>query len=682
MGEVSMGELFLMLLNRSITAGWLIMAVLCVRLLFRKMPRWVTCLLWGVVAVRLIVPFSIESVFSLQPSAQPIQSGALVGGEVLDYVPSVDSNLSVIENTVNPVLAETFAYQESDSAAPLQVLSEIAGFVWLFGMAGLLLFAVAGMIRLRFLVKESVYCKDRVYICDAVKSPFILGIIRPRIYLSSSLSGDETGYILAHEMAHLKRKDHFWKPFGYLLLSVYWFNPLCWVAYRMLCRDIELACDEKVIRDMSFADKKEYSRVLLSCATQRSLVLACPLAFGEVGVKERVKTVLYYKKPAFWITIAAIAACAVVAVCFLTNPPKEYQIRITIPAGSTRDFCYSDEQISPKGNTLTLYTGEGLGDSEVVLDVVEAREGRTYKPTYITPGMPVKMDVEKGAWFRIGVNVQNPTEEDINVYVSVKNVEARIESKVSDQAVEPSPGISGPLGTDAPEHGEEGIPKAVDYESIGDEVYRKLILEMMETNVFPATEGAQCCGMPYRNSFSLTDIDDDGKEELLVNYANVQITAGSVLYIYDYDRETKEIYIEYWGGPEMSVYDNGYIKEESSHNQGRSSLDSFWPYSLLKYDASTDRYERIASIDAWQSEFSEHAHPDPEFPKEKDLDGDGILYYDYSENWYEPAHIMDQAEYDEWCGQYTQGKIKEITWFPIISEEKYYELFPPIEAPG
>lgn len=425
-----MGEIFLKLLNLSITASWLILAVLCIRLLFRKIPKWITCLLWGVVAIRLIFPFSIESAFSLQLSAEPIRTSIMVEGELIPYVPSVNSNIGVVENTVNPLLAEAFAYQETESVAPLQIATEIAGSVWLSGMVVLLIFALVSMIKLRLRVREAVRYKENIYICDAVKSPFILGIIKPRIYLSSALSEEEMDYIIAHERAHLKRKDHLWKPFGYLLLCIYWFNPLCWIAYIMLCKDIELACDEKVIKDMSFGDKKEYSRVLLFCATQRHLVMACPLAFGEVGVKERVKTVLNYKKPTFWITIAAIVVCAIVAICFLTNPAKEYQIRITIPAGSETGFYYSDEEICPKRNTLTIAKGGHLGDMEVILLPVEVKEENAYdEPIYITAVAPAKMDVEKGAWFKIGVNMQNPTAEDIDVYVIVRGVEVRIASK-------------------------------------------------------------------------------------------------------------------------------------------------------------------------------------------------------------------------------------------------------------
>ena len=429
-----MGDIFLKLLNMSITASWLILTVLCIRLLFRKIPKWITCLLWGVVAIRLIFPFSIESSFSLQPSAELIRTSTIVEGEIVPYVPSVDSNLNIIEDTVNPLLAEAFEYQETESVAPLQVFTGITGSVWLCGMVVLLIFALVSMIKLRLCVREAVRYRENIYICDAVKSPFILGIIKPSIYLSSALNKEEMDYIIAHEIAHLRRKDHLWKPFGYLLLCIYWFNPLCWIAYIMLCKDIELACDEKVIKDMSFGDKKEYSRVLLSCASQKRLVSVCPLAFGKVGVKERVKSVLNYKKPAVWITILAIIICIIVAICFLTNPEKEYRIKITIPADSTEeivyqeDFFYSDEEISPTANKITISLDEGMGDTEVVLKPIEVKEENAYEPTYITPGMPVKMDVEKDAWFKIGVNMQNSTTEDIDVYVSVRNVEVRIAS--------------------------------------------------------------------------------------------------------------------------------------------------------------------------------------------------------------------------------------------------------------
>ncbi len=240
-----MGDIFLKLLNMSITAGWLILAVLCIRLLFRKIPKWVNCLLWGVVAIRLICPFSIESPFSILPSTEPIKSSTVVEGEVQNYIPSIDSRLTIVKNTINPMLTETFAYNESDSVAPLQAVTYAAGLIWCCGMVLLIICALGSAVKLHKLVREAVCVRDNIYICDAVKSPFILGIFRPRVYLSSALCVREKDYILAHESAHLKRKDHWWKALGYLLLCIHWFNPLCWMAYSLLCKDIELACDEK-----------------------------------------------------------------------------------------------------------------------------------------------------------------------------------------------------------------------------------------------------------------------------------------------------------------------------------------------------------------------------------------------------------------------------------------------------
>lgn len=319
-----MGNLFLKLLNMSVTAGWFILAVICIRLLFRKIPKWIICLLWGAAAVRLICPFSIESRLSILSNAEPIKSSTIMEGEVQNHIPSIDSHLTVVKNTINPMLAETFAYHEWESAAPFQVIIYIAGILWACGVVLLMLYALCNTIKLHRLVNESVCVRDHIFICDAVNSSFILGIFKPRIYLSSALCENEINYIIAHESAHLKRKDHWWKLLGYLLLCVYWFHPLCHAAYALFCKDIELACDEKTVKNMSFHEKKEYSKVLLSCADRKNRIMAYPLAFGRTGIKERVKSVLHYKKPSLWILTASAAVCIILTVCFLTNP---------IPAG-------------------------------------------------------------------------------------------------------------------------------------------------------------------------------------------------------------------------------------------------------------------------------------------------------------------------------------------------------------
>ena len=202
-----------------------------------------------------------------------------------------------------------------------------------------------------------------------------------------------------------------------------------------------------------------------------------------------------------------------------------------------------------------------------------------------------------------------------------------------------------------------------------DEVYRHLLMELVETGMFPGTDN-QCDGDPLDNTYSIMDVDDDGQEELLINFSNANSMAGTVLYIYDYDRETGEAYIEYSGFPLMTIYDNGYLKQEASHNHGRSSMDDFWPYSLYQYNGELDKYERVAMIDAWEYQIVEGYDPDPEFPIEKDIDGNGVVFYDMSDNYYEPTWIKDDAEYHKWCEQYNTGNQKEIVWLPITNPEE------------
>lgn len=313
-----MGDLFLKLLNMSIAASWLILAVVLLRLLLKKAPKWIIILLWGIVALRLVVPFSFESALSLIPSAETFNAH-----NIQYETPAIHSGIPAVNNAVNPVLGETFAPNPAGSVNPLYVWAFIVSVIWLTGIAAMLLYAVISYVRVRRSVAERVPYEGNIFLCDHVKSPFILGLVRPKIYLPSSMDTTAMEPVIAHEKAHLARRDHWWKPLGFLVLTVHWFNPLCWIAYVLLCRDIELACDEKVIRQMDLDGKKQYSTALLECSMGRRLVAICPLAFGEVGVKERVKNVLNYKKPAFWIIAAAVVACGVVTVCFATNPKQD-----------------------------------------------------------------------------------------------------------------------------------------------------------------------------------------------------------------------------------------------------------------------------------------------------------------------------------------------------------------------
>ena len=323
----------------SITASYLVLAVVIARALLKKAPKWITCLLWAMVGFRLICPFTIESVLSLIPGTQTITAN-----ETSVIRPfTVQSGIAGIDTSVNEFLGDKYAEGVTVPTNTFADVTTVLSVIWLVGLICMLIYGFISYIRLRKRVGVSLLFKDNIYYCDNIDTPFILGFFKPKIYVPSGISEEQTGYITLHEKAHLKRKDHLWKPLGFLLLSVYWFNPVMWVAYILLCRDIESACDEKVIKNMDNSEKKNYSETLVSCSVQRRMVMACPLAFGEVGVKQRIKSVLNYKKPAFWIIILAFVLFTVVAVCFLTNPDDSHSIGIIGGADGPTSIIVSDK---------------------------------------------------------------------------------------------------------------------------------------------------------------------------------------------------------------------------------------------------------------------------------------------------------------------------------------------------
>lgn len=313
-----MESLFLHIFNMSITAGWFILAVMILRFILKKAPRWITVLLWGLVGLRLMVPFSFTSIFSLIPSAETVPSDITVAPN-----PTIQTGFGVVNDVINPIITETLGPGAENSVNPMQAIVLIATVVWVLGVAFMFCYMMFSYLRLRRRVREAVHISDNIWACDYVDTPFILGVIEPRIYLPSVMVQEDLQYVIAHEKNHLRRGDHWWKPLGFLLLSIYWFNPIIWVAYILLCRDIEFACDEKVLAELGTEIKKAYSETLINCSIPRRVLSACPLAFGELNVRKRIRFVLHYRKPAIWIIIAAIAASVAVSVCFLTNPKKD-----------------------------------------------------------------------------------------------------------------------------------------------------------------------------------------------------------------------------------------------------------------------------------------------------------------------------------------------------------------------
>lgn len=296
-----MNGLFYQLARLSLTAGWMTLLLLALRPLLKKLPRSFSCLLWGLVAVRLMLPVTLESRVSLVPKriAAPSQ---MLGS-----------------NPLRGLSAVNLPAPAADAGIQWQAVLPV---IWAIGMLCMLIYALVSCIRLAKQVKISMRMEAGVYLCDNIRSPFVLGIGRPRIYLPSDLDPAMTGSVLAHERAHLRRGDHLWKPLGFLLLSIYWFNPACWLAYVLFCRDMEQACDESAIREMDSNGKKCYSAALLACSINRSAITACPLAFGEVGVKARIRGVLRYRKPKRWVILTAALLCITLSVCLLTDPVK------------------------------------------------------------------------------------------------------------------------------------------------------------------------------------------------------------------------------------------------------------------------------------------------------------------------------------------------------------------------
>ena len=313
-----MTDFFLNIVNMSISASWIVLVVLLLRLLLKKAPKWITVLLWGIVAIRLICPFSFESVMSLIPSTETISPEIM-----MEHKPSINTGIPIVNDVVNPVIEESFSPEPLTSANPLQILIPVLSVVWVVGIAVMLVYTVISYLRLKSKIGTAVLLRDNIFQSESVVSPFVFGILKPRIYLPFQMNEQDMEHVIAHENAHIRRKDHWWKPFGFLVLTLHWFNPFIWLGYVLLCRDIELACDEKVVKEFDNRQKADYAQALLTCSVNRRMIAACPIAFGELGVKDRVKSVLNYKKPAFWIIVVAIIVSGVVTVCFLTDPVSE-----------------------------------------------------------------------------------------------------------------------------------------------------------------------------------------------------------------------------------------------------------------------------------------------------------------------------------------------------------------------
>ena len=356
-----MTDLFLHIFNISMTAGWIVLAALVLRAILRdRLPGWVRCALWGVAGVRLLFPVSWESIVSLIPSAEPVPPTITTAP-----VPSVNVGIPVVDAVINPVISQTMTPAPEYSVNPMQIAVAVGATVWLVGVAAMLIYYVISTVRLHRRLAVSIPYRDNVYLCDHLPGPILVGVFRPRIYIPSETDPKLYPHILAHEGNHLKRGDHVWKPLGFLLLSVYWINPLLWVAYALLSRDMERACDEKTINGMSEDERIAYYLALVACSERKpTRQLPNPVGFGEHKIIERVKHMKKYKKPTVWATALCVLLIAVTAVCFLTNP---------VSATDT------DDPTTPPNGQETTGTGEETTETET--EEVTTAELETVPPT-------------------------------------------------------------------------------------------------------------------------------------------------------------------------------------------------------------------------------------------------------------------------------------------------------------
>ncbi|MCI5485693.1 MAG: hypothetical protein MR426_11635 [Clostridiales bacterium] len=380
-----MTRVFLYLANMSITAGYLILAVLLLRLLLHRVPRNLLLWLWLPVGLRLILPVSLRSALSLIPNAKPIPMDI-----AYSPAPAIDSGIPVIDRVVNPAITENLTPVVTASVNPMQIVLAIISNLWLAGMVVMLLYAAVSYCRLSRKCAVSMHLQGKLYLCDGISTPFILGIIRPRIYLPSDMNPESQSYVLKHEAAHLHHRDHWWKPLGFLLLCVYWFQPLVWIAYFLFCRDLEMACDERAVAGMGEGERKAYSYALLSCAAPRHTIAMCPVAFGENSVKSRIKNVLRFKKAGFWVIAVVLVVTLIASVCFLTNPKEDEEPPLQIETTAPTEESYTPiSGYYPYTNgKLSLDIGKVSG---MKTEIVQDAKGEAYTQTTLLtePGVSV-----------------------------------------------------------------------------------------------------------------------------------------------------------------------------------------------------------------------------------------------------------------------------------------------------
>ncbi len=587
-------ELFLEFLTRNVIVSIIILAVLLVRMLLHTFPKKYSYILWIFVGIRMVFDISISSGISLLGFIRTISTSWLATASVpfrreeMAPMPAPNRDellseailsgnketLTVIENTTETVYSAT---GEIASSSSLQEIAEFLlptlSILWIIGILVILGYGIFTYSKCKKAVCRAVRLHKNIWECDNISSPFVLGLFSPQIYLPFHLEGEEQKYIIEHEHYHIRRKDYLCKPIAYILLTIYWINPLVWIAFHLMSRDMEMSCDEAVLEKFGNQIKKSYSTSLLSFAEGRKKYSFAPIAFGESDAGKRIRNILSFKKPKIWLTFLLLIIIVVFGIACLTDSHKK--------------------------------------ETASASDTIE----------------------------------ENPNDAGEDITENVSNYDSKEEKDFAQNTISP-------------------------------ELYRiymDAVKQLADNKLFPNGQPAYPYideGVQSENGYQIMDVDGDGRHELLINYPNGDSMAAMCYYIFDYDMEQKAFYAQLEEWPGVTIYDNGIIIAMASHNHGRSSLDDFWPYSVYQYEKSTDTYKRLAWVDAWQNILYDGAEPDADFPHEKDIDGDGVLYYFPNENTFEPEIIMDNATYEKWIQDLIAGAKKIDIVYKNIIEEK------------
>lgn len=527
-----MSGLFLSVLNRSIAASWLVLAVLLLRFVLKKAPKWIPIVLWGMVAFRLLCPFTIENPLSLIPHGQTIPDRV-----ISDYSPDVQTAIIPENNPTKEYPEGGYSdYPDSSEGAVPHAdngrnVMTVVAMVWMAGVFLLILYFIFSYWRLHRQVRTAVVYRDNIFQSEHVSSPFVLGMVRPRIYLPFEIDGQNLEYVVSHEQAHIRRRDHWWKTLGFLLLAVHWFNPLMWLSYVLLCRDIELACDEKVIRELGHGQRADYSQTLLACSVSHRNIAACPLAFGEIGVKERVKSVLNYRKPAFWIITAAMVACAVVAVCFLTDPAQRRDTLVWAQELSADDIKSADLVVFPRASDKQY---KSLSEEEIaaMVALINKSEGKyvaEYEELnggaitfYITmqDGSTHKVQNMGNVYLVIDQDYYEPKHDWPHTWDDVfREGNASLpegyfsEQPASDNEPEPEPEETAPLNTivwEAADLDRDGETESIRVRELGEDAYELEVLKKDGTVLW-----SKELGTAHMGQGSILLYQDDGEDYLM-----------------------------------------------------------------------------------------------------------------------------------------------------------------------